>query len=110
MLKRLSSPAAKSAPNTLQKLPPICKQPRGPCGPEVVQVENPQRLVKFDVLWQSVAMKRYIPKKGDRVMADGRNGTFVVLKTNVERAVADLQLIGKRHIVRDVPFAHIHLL
>jgi hypothetical protein len=56
-------------------------------------------------------MKRYIPKKGDRVVADRKSGTFIVLKVNMERAVADLQLFGKvagkRYVTRDIPFAHI---
>lgn len=57
-------------------------------------------------------MKRYTPQKGDLVSADGKTGPFTVLAVKVERAVADLQLIGKvagkEYVVRDVPFAHIH--
>jgi hypothetical protein len=57
-------------------------------------------------------MKKYIPRKGEEVYADGKTGIFTVFEVDPQRALADLELVGKvagkRYITRNVPFDHIH--
>jgi hypothetical protein len=83
----------------------------------LVQIDSETRaeLHKRLVAWPSIRSEEfkspwsdYTPKEGDRVSADGKSGPFTVHKVNAEKAVADLKLIGKRHIAKSVPFAHIH--
>lgn len=59
-----------------------------------------------------MAKPKHIPTKGDRAWSDRKGGSFTVLMANAQRAVADLELIGKvagkRHVARNSPFACIH--
>jgi hypothetical protein len=57
-------------------------------------------------------MKKYIPRKGEKVYADGKTGIFTVFEVDTQRALADLELVrkvaGKGYMTRNVPFGHIH--
>lgn len=49
------------------------------------------------------------PRIGQRVWADGQDGTFIVVRTNTFQGVADLELTtGTQKIELHIPFSAIH--
>lgn len=63
------------------------------------------------VLQTSSRKDLFCPCTGQRVRVDGRDGTFIVVRSDPKRRIADLMLLtGLSAIVEDVPFANIHIL
>ena len=49
-----------------------------------------------------------IPKRGERLRADGHTGEFIVLRVHKREGVADLGLTGADSVEYRIPFTALH--
>lgn len=51
-----------------------------------------------------------IPKRGERLRADGHTGEFLVLRVHKREGVADLGLTGADSVEYRIPFSSLHVI